>query len=149
MNTREEVQKYTNLCHRYQKTNRTIRIVIIIVCVVSFLGGIAELIYSAVKNDFSKLYLFGIFSLIIPIVLFIGYLIWLATSGSKRHDQFIARLYDSNLSAEEVLQIGNTVGMNLFSLALEIRCIKELKLSGVPEWCARDGVLPDKNQITE
>ena len=49
---------------------------------------------------------------------------------------------DNSLTADEVMKLVKEMGVDLFSLALEVRCINELGLPGVPEWCARDGVLP-------
>ena len=136
------MQKYRNLCRKYLLTGRIVRTSVIGVCVISVLAGVAGIIISAIKNDFSNMSLYGVL-LIIPIALLIGYFIWFAAFDPKRYDRLIATLYDSELSADEVLQIGNEVGIDLFSLALKIRCLKELKMKGVPEWCARDGVLPE------
>lgn len=139
-----EMEKYKGLCARYKWTDKFIRISVIAISILSLFSGIAVIINSAIKNDFSHLYLFIILSLVLPIALWVGYLIWLVAFDIKRRDKFMARIYESGLSADEVMQIGNEVGMDLFSVALNIRCIKELKMTSIPEWCARDEVLPEK-----
>lgn len=146
MDTSKEVQRYMDLCHRYVVVGKAVRITVVIACLVSFLGGITGIIISVIKNNFSSIYLFGPVSLFIPIVLMVGYFIWLATADLKRRDKFVSSLYNSDLSAEEVLIIGKKEDLDLFSIALDIRCRKELKLNGVPEWCARDGVLPNMKE---
>lgn len=55
---------------------------------------------------------------------------------------------DNFLTADDVLKLGKEIGIDLFSVALEVRCLKELGLAGVPEWCTRDGVLPTAEQIS-
>ena len=145
MSKSEEVQRYIAICHRYKMMGKITKIAVIAVSAVAFIGGMAGIIRSAVNEDYSSFSFYVVMGVVFPIVLLIGYVIWLATSDIKRHNKFLANLYDSNLSADEVLQIGEKAGMNLFSVAADIRCKKELKMKGVPEWCARDGVLPDKN----
>lgn len=142
MDRSEEVKQYSDFCHRYVRTEKIVRVVVITVCAVSFLGGMAGIVYSVINNSFDHLFLFGGLASILPLVLAIGYFILLATYGVKRYDRFIAKLYDSNMSADAVLQLGKETGLDLFSLALQIRCIKELKMTGIPEWCFKDGVLP-------
>lgn len=139
----DDVQKYIGVCRRYVMSNRIIRGVCIAVCIIAFWGGMAGIICCVANNNYRYFSLFASISLAVPIVILVGYFIWLATGSSKRQEKFRKMLYDSNLSAEEVLQIGKAVGMDLFAIALDIRCKKELKLPGVPQWCARDGVLPD------
>ena len=62
--------------------------------------------------------------------------------------KFKQMVKDNIMTADDVLKLGKEMGIDLFNLAVEVRCIKELGLEGVPEWCARDGVLPTADQIS-
>ena len=65
---------------------------------------------------------------------------------SKRKDKKIEELrkiiFDNVNTADEVLKLGKENDIDLFSIAMEVRCFKELGLKSVPEWAARDGALP-------
>ena len=53
-------------------------------------------------------------------------------------------LVDSKMLADDILELGKENGIDLFNVALEARCLHELGLIGVPEWCVRDSELPAK-----
>lgn len=53
-------------------------------------------------------------------------------------------LFTSKVPADDILKFGKENGIDLFNVALDARCIHELGMKGVPEWCARDSVLPDR-----
>lgn len=144
MEEKKEFQKYITLCNSYIRTEKIFKLVTIIVAVASFLGGLTGVIISSVTNDFSKLSLFCIMMVVVPLLLYFCYLIWLFTASGRKYNQLILGLRESKLSAEEILHLGKETGLDLFSVALEIRCIKELKMKSIPEWCVRDGVLPEK-----
>lgn len=143
MDDNKEFQKYITLCNSYIRAEKVFKVVSVILAVASFLGGLTGVIISSVNNDFSRFSLFCILMLV-PLLLFIIYLIRLFTVSGRKYNQLILSLRESELSAEEILQIGKETGLDLFSVALEIRCKKELKMKSIPEWCVRDGVLPEK-----
>ena len=66
----------------------------------------------------------------------------------KYGEKKIKELINSNLSADEIMEFGKRLRTDLFSVAIEKRC-KELGLEGVPEWCVRDGILPQKEDIKD
>lgn len=143
MDDNKEFQKYITLCNSYIRAEKVFKVVSVILAVASFLGGLTGVIISSVNNDFSRFSSFCILMLV-PILLFFTYLIRLFTVSGRKYNQLILSLRESEFSAEEILQIGKETGLDLFSVALEIRCIKELKMESIPEWCVRDGVLPEK-----
>ena len=58
-----------------------------------------------------------------------------------------AALFDSNVPAEEILELGRENKIDLINVAIKARCMNELGLRGVPEWCARDQILPTEEDI--
>lgn len=143
MDENKEFQKYITLCNSYIRAEKAFKVVSVILAVASFLGGLTGVIISSVNNDFSRFSLFCILMLV-PLLLFFIYLIRLFTVSGRKYNQLILSLRESELSAEEILQIDKETGLDLFSVALEIRCKKELKMKSIPEWCVSDGVLPEK-----
>lgn len=56
-------------------------------------------------------------------------------------------VFDSNVPAEEILELGRENKIDLINVAIKARCMNELGLQGVPEWCARDQILPTEEDI--
>lgn len=116
------------------------------VMALAFLGGMAGIIASAVKDDYSKLTMYVIIALAVPVVLWIIYLISIATGKDKKLDALAVELLESNLTADEIMKVGDEIKMSLFNVAI-IKRKKELGLESIPEWCVRDGVLPTAEDL--
>ena len=67
--------------------------------------------------------------------------------AGKKLDTLNKELFESKMLAEDILTLGREQGIDLFDVALEARCIHELGMKGVPEWCFRDGILPEKKDL--
>ena len=139
----EKVKEYIGKTRRYNRNDKLVTVATFGLGALALVGGLAGVIVSVVNDDYTYFSLFAVIAFVVPIALFIGYIIWEWVLGSKSHDKFIQSLKDSGLSAEELLQVGKATKTDLFSLALYIRCVEELNMDGVPEWCARDGVMPE------
>ena len=126
------IKKLRNVCF----SSLTVLLIII---------GIVGMIVTSVRGEFNYLPLFCVIGVVLPIALLIISIIWLMKfdNGSERIEKI---LLESKLSADEIMSIGKKFNIDLFSLALTVRC-KELGLSSVPEWCARDGVLPTQKEV--
>lgn len=68
-------------------------------------------------------------------------------ASKELKEKFEQMIKGSSMTADDVMKLGEELEISLFGLAVDIRCIKELGLPGVPEWCARDGVLPTAEQV--
>ena len=67
--------------------------------------------------------------------------------ANKKLKALEKELFTSKVLADDILKFGKENGLDLFSVALDARCIHELGLKGVPEWCFRDSVLPGKEDL--
>lgn len=129
---------------KYKKLLIIHKIFIIGYCVIAalaFLGGLVGIIISAIRNIDSLIAMCGILTLVVPIVMLILYLVCFQWLWDKRYDRMDSELCSSNLSSNEILELGKKLKRDLFSVAVDKRC-KELGMESVPEWCVRDGVLP-------
>lgn len=97
-------------------------------------------VLGAKGNDFMSFW--GILYFALPLITITVFLV-IAFRKDKLKEQLYADLEEGHFSAEEILLIGDKIRVNLFDAALRKRC-NELGLSTVPEWCVRDGVLPDE-----
>ena len=104
MDKNKEFQKYITLCNSYIRAEKVFNVVSVILAAASFLGGLTGVIISSVNNDFSRFSLFCILMLV-PLLLFSIYLIRLFTVSGRKYNQLILSLRESELSAEEMLQI--------------------------------------------
>jgi len=129
-----------NIIKKYKKLTKSSLGILSVVggMVISFFAGIAGIIMfdSPVMLILSVAVIVGV-----PVLCFKLYFAF-----SKRKDKKIEELrkmiFDNVNTADEVLKLGKENDIDLFSIAMEVRCFKELGLNGVPEWAARDGVLP-------
>lgn len=138
----EFIRKY----RKFIFVRRLFYIVCFGIMAVAFLGGLAGVVICSVKNDFSKFSLCMVIALVVPIVLWILFLISIARGKEKKRAVLDKELEESSLTADEVMKLGETVKLNLFNVAATKRC-RELGLDEVPEWVVRDGVLPTENDI--
>lgn len=130
--------------NRRRKLRKFLYITIAILDILAIIAGFVLLIVFAMQgNQLANVFggisggLFVISLIVFFVVLF-------------RKDKLIEQLYSDietgDFTAEEILQIGAKTKINLFNMALVKRC-KELGLKSVPEWCVRDGVLPERNDF--
>ena len=84
--------------------------------------------------------------MIIAMVALPAFIIWQYFRFGKEFDtasiMLRKKLWDNDASADEIMRIGRENKLELFALALKVRCLKELGLESIPEAAARDGVLP-------
>lgn len=114
----------------------------------SFLIGLTGIIVVSVKNHFELLTLFILLAIAVPAALWLIYLICLLAVKEKKREALNSELENSNLSADDIMQMGQELKIDLFGVALSKRC-KELGIEGAPEWCVRDGVLPTAENVTK
>lgn len=137
-NTYEEfVKKYRRLLFRH----RLFIVCYFSVVLLAFFVGFAGIIGCGIRNTESYINVYAVLCLVVPVLMVLIYLIATATGKDKKRDALDSELVNSSLSADEIIQIGNELKINLFGVAVNKR-VKELGLEYVPEWCVRDGVLP-------
>lgn len=112
----------------------------------ALLGGLTGIIIGGARNNDSIFTLSIQLGLILPVAMWVAYLIFLVASKDKKRKALDLELENSALSAEEILQLGTALKIDLFGVALNKR-VKELGLAYVPEWCVRDDVLPTKEDV--
>lgn len=128
---------------KYLRNVRNERIFVILISSLSFIGGLVGIIIQIVRDDYDYFSLCCIIAFVVPVVLASMYFVWLATGDIKRYEGIQRELFESTLSSDEIMKIGETLNVDLFSVALDVRCLKELNMDRVPEWCFRDRILPD------
>lgn len=138
----EEVTAKIRKIQRARKLRERSFFVLLVLLIVI---GIVGIIVTSIKGEFDYLPVFCIIGFLVPIVLFVLAMIGIVKldDGSEKIKSIVL---ESSLSADEIMSVGEKLNINLFSLALTVRC-KELDLSSVPEWCVRDGVLPTKKEV--
>ena len=142
------MDKYTKAFERVHIIHKIFIIGYFSLAAILFLGGFVGLIISGIRNmDFllSLSLILGFGGPVLMWILYIACIQWLwdkKIAGRKKE------LINSNLSADEIMEFGKRLRTDLFSVAIEKRC-KELGLEGVPEWCVRDGILPQKEDIKD
>lgn len=77
----------------------------------------------------------------LPIVMWVVYLVAIASGKDKAKEKLDSELMESNLSADEVMEIGEKLKLDLFGVAA-VKRAKELGVDHLPEGCLRDGILP-------
>lgn len=107
----------------------------------AFLGGLVGIIVCGARNQDSFLSAFIMLCLVVPVVMLVIYLILAMTGKDKKREALDCELENSDFSAEEIMQIGEAVKIDLFYVAVKVRA-KELGLEHVPEGCIRDRILP-------
>ena len=131
------IRKY----NRKLKRRKAIRVLLLAVDAVLILASLVFFVVLGAKgNDFMSFW--GILYFALPLITITVFLV-IAFRKDKLKEQLYADLEEGHFSAEEILLIGEKIRVNLFDAALRKRC-DELGLSAVPEWCVRDGVLPDE-----
>lgn len=139
------MEKVTAKIRKIQKARKLRERSFFVLMVLLVVIGIIGVIVTSVKGEFDYLPVFCIIGFLVPVVLFVLAMIGIVKidDGSQEIKKIVL---ESSLSADEIMSVGEKLNINLFSLALAVRC-KELGLSSVPEWCVRDGVLPTKKEV--
>ena len=112
----------------------------------AFLTGLTGVIVCAVKNIEAMISFFVVLGLVLPIVMWVAYLVAIASGKDKAKDKLDAELMESNLSADEIMEIGEKCKFDLFGVAA-VKRAKELGIDHLPEGCLRDGILPTKDDL--
>lgn len=139
----EYKQKYKRLIRR----KKLFTIGFFAIIGLSFISGLTGIIVVSVKNHFELLTLFVLLAIAVPAALWLIYLICLLAVKEKKRGALDLELESSNISADDIMQLGQELKIDLFGVALSKRC-KELGIEGAPEWCVRDGVLPTAEDVS-
>ena len=113
--------------------------------VLAFLTGLTGAIVCCIQNTYTMFSIFMILGLVIPIVMWVVYLITIASGKDKAREKLDSELMESNLSAEEIMEIGDKLKIDLFGIA-SVKRAKELGIDHLPEGCFRDRILPAKDE---
>ena len=116
------------------------------VMALAFLGGLAGIIVCGINNRDTYIMAYVALCIVVPSAMWIVYLIFLVASKDAKRKALDSELENSGFTADEIMQIGEGAGINLFNVALCKR-VKELGLKSAPEWCVRDDVLPTEEDI--
>lgn len=114
--------------------------------VLAFITGLTGMVVYNGKNADRMINFFAVLGFVLPIVMWVAYLIAIAPGKNKAKDKLDAELMESNLSADEVMEIGKKTGFDLFGVA-SVKRAKELGIDHLPEGCLRDGILPTKEDF--
>lgn len=112
----------------------------------AFLSGLTGVIVCGAKNIDTMLSLFAVLGFVLPIVMWVVYLVAIASGKDKAREKLDSELMESNLSADEVMEIGDKLKFDLFGVAA-VKRAKELGIDHLPEGCLRDGILPTKDDF--
>lgn len=115
--------------------------------VVTFLTGFTGVIICCMKNIESKFSFFAILGFVVPIVMWVVFLISIISGKDKAREKLDAELMESNLTASEIMEIGDRLKIDLFGVA-SIKRAKELGIDHLPEGCLRDRILLTKEDIS-
>jgi len=125
--------------NRKMKVRRVVTTALMTLFLLAFLlSTVAFVIMAAQRNNL--MILWGVLSILFPVLCVVTFIVS-QTLKEKMLKKLHEDLVTSNYSADEIMEIGDKTNINLFDVALEIRC-KELGLTEVPVWCIHDGVLP-------
>ncbi len=114
----------------------------------AFLTGLTGIIICGIKNTDAKFSFFMILALVLPIVMWVLFLIAIIPGKDKAREKMDAELMESNLSSDEVMEIGDRLKLDLFGVAA-VKRAKELGIDHLPEGCFRDRILPTKEDMLE
>lgn len=112
----------------------------------AFITGLTGMIVCDAKNIETMISFFAVMGLVLPIVMWVAYLIAIASGKNKEKEKLDSELLESNLSADEVMEIGDKLKIDLFGVA-SIKRAKELEIDNLPEGCLRDRILPTKDDL--
>lgn len=111
-----------------------------------FITGLTGVIVCAAKNIDRMFSFFMIVGFVLPIVMWVAFLVVIAPGKDKAKEKLDSELMESNLSADEIMEIGEKCKFDLFGVAA-VKRAKELGIDHLPEGCLRDGILPTKDDL--
>lgn len=133
------IVKYRKLLRR----QKLFTVCYIVFMALELLGTLAGIIISGITGTDSLLTISVILFIVGPLVLVFFHVFVIRTLQSNKRKELDAEIYDSELNADEIMQVGAELKISLFSVALKKR-VFELGLDFVPEGCIRDEILPTK-----
>ncbi len=113
-----------------------------------FITGLIGVCVCGIKNIGSPITFFAIMGFVLPIVMWIVYLIATMTGKDSARDKLDEELKESDLTADEVMNLGDELKIDLFGIAA-IKRAKELGIDHLPEGCLRDRILPSKEDLKD
>ena len=96
-------------------------IILIGLMVLAFLTGLTGMIVCDAKNIDTRISFFAVLGLVLPIVMWVVYLVAIASGKDKAKEKLDSELMESNLSADEVMEIGEKINI-IKRHAREILC---------------------------
>ena len=141
------MESYIKKCRKALKRKKFISVSLVVLMLGTFIAGLVGIISTAVQDDYTYITLYAVITIAGPLVFLALTFVWMFT-GSNVEEKINKELMNGEFSADEIMQIGKELNIYLFGAAAWVRCTKELGMDGVPEWVARDGVLPTKDDIT-
>lgn len=114
----------------------------------AFLTGLTGIIVCGVQNNETMITFFAVLGLGLPIVMWVAFLIASVARKDKAKEKLDLELMESNLSADEIMKIGDKYHFDLYGVA-SVKRAKELGIDHLPEGCLRDRVLPTKEDLLE
>lgn len=112
----------------------------------AFITGFIGVIICGAKNIDSMFTFFAILGFVLPIVMWVVFLVSIVSGKDKAREKLDSELMESSLTADEVMEIGDKLKIDLFGVA-SIKRAKELGIDHLPEGCLRDRILPTKEDF--
>ena len=135
----KKAEHFEKICRKFFLPSLVLEIVLDAVVMIA-------IILSEVNINIVLLSLIIISFFAIPVATLISFI----SIQQVTYKKFVAlekELFNSKVLADDILKFGKENGIDLFSVALDARCLHELGLIGVPEWCARNSELPTKKDF--
>lgn len=111
------------------------------IAMLAFLGGLTGIVIFAVKGIDSLISICAVVCLVVPIVMLILYLVCLQWLWDKRFERQNGEIQNSDLSSDEIMELGKKLNIDLFGIAVAKRC-EELGIEHLPEGYIRDAIMP-------
>lgn len=107
----------------------------------AFLTGFTGVIVCGIENIEETLTFFMILGFVVPVVMWFVFLVANISGKDKAREKLDSELMESNLTADEVMELGDKLQLDLFGVAA-VKRAKELGIDYLPEGCLRDRILP-------
>ena len=82
---------------------------------------------------------------VVPVVMWFVFLVANISGKDKAREKLDSELMESNLTADEVMELGDKLKLDLFGVAA-VKRAKELGIDHLPEGCLRDRILLTKEE---
>ena len=140
------MEQFEKKYKRLKLRKKTLLCILFGLMALAFITGLTGVIVCAAKNIDSMFSLFMIVGFVLPIVMWVAFLVVIAPGKDKAKEKLDSELMESNLSADEIMEIGEKCKFDLFGVAA-VKRAKELGIDHLPEGCLRDGILPTKDDL--